>query len=409
MKVSSLILAAASLVAAASSATMKRAGEEKKVMHRPANFENWRTFKANGVNLGGWLVQEKGMEPSFFNDNGASAANDENAFCKILGAERCGELLETRYKNFFKKRDIDRFAAYGVNLLRVPVGYWAFMDAADGYYYHHGEQTKYLSKLAQYAQEQYGMHVILDFHGLPGGHNGLDNQGSTGDIAWWYNTTYFDQTLDLVKLSTEYVLAQPHPEQWTLSLINEPLSKGPIFFGQTNEGVAYLNKFYRASLDIVREMDPEMVVPVMLSDGFAGPLMWEEWWGTNTENIVFDTHIYYFIGGSYGFAAQYDSCYSAKVWESHKQPVFIGEWSIQATMGNSADFDQRSLFYYSQWDAYNTYMSGGAFWNGKHMGTNVIGDDSTDQSYYWSFQKLASQGVIKKLGETYTAYTCESS
>ncbi|KAH9897500.1 glycoside hydrolase superfamily [Xylariomycetidae sp. FL2044] len=413
MKFSLLSLGAASLVAAAPkhlTAPSRRdnstgTGNVERVVGSYGKFENWATFKANGVNLGGWLLQEKAIDPIFFEDNAPDAA-DEDSFCEILGQEECGELLEERYKTFFQLCDIDFFASYGVNLLRVPVGYWAFMDAMPGYHYYAGNQLAWLTRLATYAQETHGMHIVLDLHGLPGGQNGLDNQGKTGELYWWNNQTNFDASVEMVRLATEYVLDQPHPEQWTISLINEPLMQGPSFFGQTSESMALLNEYYYASIDIIRGLDPAQVVPIMLSDGFSGQPAWNEWWADNTQNIVFDTHIYFFVGGSYGAYAYYDACYLAKSYAEHTQPVFLGEWSIQATVMNTGDVDIRSLFYYTQLDAYVKYLSGGAMWNGKHFGTDIVGDDGTDQSWYWGWSKMASQGVVKKPGETYTTYEC---
>ncbi|KAH9890241.1 glycoside hydrolase superfamily [Xylariomycetidae sp. FL2044] len=369
--------------------------------------KNWKTFKSNGVNLGGWLSQEKGIDPDFFNKNGASDAADENAFCKTLGQLKCGLLLEKRYATYFTTADVDLFAEYGVNLLRIPIGYWAFHKAYDGDSYHTGSQLLHLSALAKYAIEKKGMHIILDLHGLPGGQNGLDNQGKSGDLYWWNNQTNFDRSIDLVKRATDFILIQSKPEQWTLSVINEPLMQGPAFFGQNDESVAYLNKYYKACIDAIRAKDPNKRIPIMLSDGFSGEQAWEKYWGNSQANLVFDTHIYFFSGSTYSYSGPYDACYLAKSYSNTTLPVFIGEWSIQAAAFNTGDVEQRALFYQTQFDAYIKYVHGGAFWNGKHAGPNVVGDDGTDQTYYWSFQKMASQGVIKKPGEQTNTITCD--
>jgi hypothetical protein len=94
-------------------------------------FPGWRNYKSNGVNLGGWLVLEKGIHPSFFNDNAPSAI-DEDSFCETLGRAKCGALLENRYNTYITTKDIDNFATYGVKTLRIPIGYWAYMPAIAG-------------------------------------------------------------------------------------------------------------------------------------------------------------------------------------------------------------------------------------------------------------------------------------
>jgi aryl-phospho-beta-D-glucosidase BglC (GH1 family) len=377
----------------------------KKSHNKAAPFVGWNSFKSNGVDLGGWLSQEKGIDPAFFDDNGASAAIDEDSFCAVLGQKKCGKLLEQRYKEFITEDDIDIFASYGVNLVRVPLGYWAFMPAIKGDNYYTGKQLHYLSKIAKHAISK-GMHVIVDLHGLPGGQSGLDNQGKTNQIDWWHNSTHMDQTLNLVGLATDFILAQSNSNQFTLSIINEPLP-ALYYFGQTDESMEYLNDFYGAALDLVRKKSA--TIPVMLADGFVGPQTWEKFprWVHNKENIVFDAHIYFFTGGSYSYDAPYSACYLAKSYQVATNPVFIGEWSIQASNFNSADVQQRKLFFQSQFNAYNTYLSGGAVWNGKHRGAVVVGDDGSKQPEYWGWQTMAAEGVVPKVGEELIAATCE--
>lgn len=351
----------------------------------------------------GCLVLEKGIDPSFFNDNGAASAADEDEFCQVLGDIKCGLLLEKRYWSYITKKDIDYYASYGVNLIRVPVGYWAFMLRQKGMHYHTGGQLLAFANIAQYAISK-GMHVIVDLHGLPGGQNGLDNQGKTGQLEWWNNDANFDASIKLVKLATDWIKLQPNSNQFTLSIINEPLP-ALLHFGQTEESFAYLNKFYNASLTAIRKKTTSL--PVMFSDGFSGEQIWEQWWPQTNLNIVWDTHIYFFSGGAYAYDAPYSACYLAKSYAKAINPVFIGEWSIQAGTMNHVGDDTRKLFFQTQLQAYMGMLAGGAFWNAKHNGTSVVGDDGSKQPSYWSWSQLASEGIVPKAGDTVLAATCE--
>ena len=174
----------------------------------PAKFQGWKTYKANGVNLGGWLTLEKGLDPAFFNNNGASAAIDEDSFCQVLGKFRCGLLLEQRYRTYFTTQDIDKFASFDVNTLRIPVGYWAFMPSSPGNHYYTGGQLLALTKIAQYAILRYNMHIIVDLHGLPGGQNAFDNQGKTGQLDWVSYLVYMLWSLNNSANATLYIVAQ---------------------------------------------------------------------------------------------------------------------------------------------------------------------------------------------------------
>lgn len=59
----------------------------------------------------------------------------------------------------------------------------------------------------------------------------------------------------------------------------------------------------------------------------------------------------------------------------------------------------RRDFYRSQLQAYTQYLSGGMFWNGKHDGDAIVGDDGSAQKYYWSWEILASEGIVPRPGD----------
>lgn len=207
----------------------------------------------------------------------------------------------------------------------------------------------------------------------------------------------------MVSRATDWIKLQPKSDQFTLSLINEPLP-ALYYFGQTNASFAYLNKFYNASMAVIRKKMKNL--PVMLSDGIAGPQIWEQWWGRTDLNIVWDTHIYFFQDKAYSWDAPYSACYLTKSYSTAINPVFIGEWSIQAGTMNHVGDNQRKLSYQTQLQAYTTMLAGGAFWNAKHKSTLVVGDDGSQQFMYWSWEQLASQGIAPRPGEKIEAATC---
>jgi hypothetical protein len=82
------------------------------------SYVNWATFNASGVNLGGGLEQEMVINPVFWAEYGGNSA-DEWDLCAPLGSQ-CGPVLERRYATFITPSDIDRLAAAGVAVLRIP-------------------------------------------------------------------------------------------------------------------------------------------------------------------------------------------------------------------------------------------------------------------------------------------------
>jgi aryl-phospho-beta-D-glucosidase BglC (GH1 family) len=362
---------------------------------KPNTFPGWRNYKSNGVNLGGWLLLEFNIDPNFFRTNAPNAI-DEDSFCKELGNKACGALLEKRFNEYITTKDIDMFASYGVNTLRIPIGYWAYMPAQADVNYYTGGQLAAMHRIAQYAITKHNMHIVVDLHALPGGQNGLDNQGKTGQLTWWNNQTNFDLSIEMVKKATADILARPNAGSFTLSLINEPLP-ALYYFGQTQDSIAYLNKYYTAGLKAVRAQSKTL--PIAISDGFIGPQTWNPYWTDVDPYIVIDTHIYFFVGGSYSYDAAYGACYLAKSYVNASNPVFIGEWSIQATLHNHLGDNTRRDFYHGQFQAYNSYLNGGMFWNGKHDGDAIVGEDGSEQKNYWSWEILAQDGIVPRPGD----------
>ena len=39
------------------------------------------------------------------------------------------------------------------------------------------------------------------------------------------------------------------------------------------------------------------------------------------------------------------------------------------------------------------------FWNGKHDGDAIVGEDGSEQKYYWSWELLAQEGIVPRPGE----------
>jgi hypothetical protein len=85
-----------------------------------ADYINWTTYKANGVNLGGWLVQELFIDSAWWVAHSKCAiAPDEWTLCANLGRS-CGSVLEQRYASWITTQEIDRLHAASVNTLADP-------------------------------------------------------------------------------------------------------------------------------------------------------------------------------------------------------------------------------------------------------------------------------------------------
>lgn len=130
------------------------------------DYVDWKTYNANGVNLGCWLELEYSCYEEWWASLGTSAT-DEWSLCQQLGAEKCADVCETHYATFINTSTIDALASVGVNTLRIPTTYAAWIDVPGSELYH-GQQRHYLRHIMNYAIRKHQMHITLGLHSLPG-------------------------------------------------------------------------------------------------------------------------------------------------------------------------------------------------------------------------------------------------
>lgn len=112
-----------------------------------------------GVNIGGWLVLEPWITPSIFEPFGGAVV-DEYTLCQNAGDAE--SILRSHWDSWVSLSDFHKIAGNGLNLVRIPIGYWAFQKY---------EQDPYIQGAADYLDtaigwaRQTGLKVWIDLHG----------------------------------------------------------------------------------------------------------------------------------------------------------------------------------------------------------------------------------------------------
>ena len=208
-------------------------------------FSGWNTYKANGVNLGEWrrtgtpsetqteyslaITTPLGswLEVEQSNTPGIIPAQypDEWTYCATEGKAVCGPVLERHYSTWYTTADIDKFAAYGINTLRIPTHYAVWLEVPGSQLYT-GNQKQHLKTITDYAIRK-GMHVVIGLHSLPGGVNWLDIGEAFTHLDWWYNATNLDYSLQTIDKVLDFVQASPNPSQVCCASCRSVPAKGP--------------------------------------------------------------------------------------------------------------------------------------------------------------------------------------
>ncbi|KAK8058197.1 glucan 1-3-beta-glucosidase precursor [Apiospora phragmitis] len=371
----------------------------------PTSYLDWKTFQGDGVNLGGWLIQEPFIDTAWWSTHCGADVADEWTCCANLG-DQCGPVFEQRYATWFTTADIDVLAAAGLRVLRIPTTYQAWIDLP-GSALHHGQQRARLREVATHAVTTHGMHVVLDLHGLPGGVNNQTIGERVGGLDWWYNETALAWSLKTVDAVLDFIQQSGSPQAFSLEPVNEPMDN-PDDIGLpsalSDEAADWLLKYYHAVLDRVAAVNPQ--IPVMLNDGFKGPAYFAGNF-TADQNIVFDVHYYYFNGrpaGSNNVTEMIcaDARGAADADDGNTFPVFTGEWAIETMYNNS--LDARKDILNAGLAAFGKHTKGSAYWTGKVVSNEAVAGQGRSRttgatracwSWAWSIRSLLRGSVIR--------------
>lgn len=252
------------------------------------NFINWKNFKGNGVTLSGWLVQDKTLDIDWWNKYG-SDCDDEWSLTAKLGGQ-AGAVLEARYASYITTSYIDSLAAAGINLLRIPTHYSAWISVPGSGLYH-GNQQAYLKTICDYAIQRHGMHIVIGLDSLPGGVNGLATGERIGATAWFNSAENLSYSFKAIDAILGFISATGHVNAFTVSPINEPCDVTANFAttgGLSLQATNFINTYVQGVLKKIAKLDAR--IPCMLQDGFLGHDYWAPFFSANA-NLVIDSHV----------------------------------------------------------------------------------------------------------------------
>ncbi|OZG62757.1 glycosyl hydrolase family 5 [Bifidobacterium lemurum] len=294
--------------------------------------------KINGVNLGNWLVLERWMSPSLFEESGE---DDEIWMHRTMPASRLEEVLREHRDTYVTLADFQAIAARGYNLVRLPVPYFVFGDVSG-----HPGCIEYVDKAFAWARET-GLKVLLDLHTVPGSQNGYDNGGLTGVCRWSRSPRAVEFALSvLTRLAERY---RDDPALYGVEVLNEPISwlvyrTAPSTgraksmgeaYGSGHVSMRFLKRFYREAYRRLRSvLRPETVI--VFHDGFRLN-RWGNWFRREgMRRVMLDTHIY--IAAMESFVPIHEM-WAYRLFVKLNElmirraaryvPVVVGEWCIE--------------------------------------------------------------------------------
>jgi aryl-phospho-beta-D-glucosidase BglC (GH1 family) len=293
-----------------------------------------------GVNLGNWLVLEKWMSPSLFDQ---TTAEDEYWLPRQLSKEVYEARIKVHRSEYITERDFVTIKSWGMTTIRIPVPYFIFGDREPFI-----GCIEELDKAFNWA-EKYGLQILIDLHTAPQGQNGFDNGGICGVCKWAQNPEEVEFVLTVLeRLANRYGTREG---LWGIEVINEPVSDSmwvnmdiqkryppvdtEMAKGSKGISLSFLRQFYKDAYDRIRKFMPEDKY-VVIHDGFEfkawKDFMQEDYY----KNVVLDTHQYLMMAEMFGCQQTIEGYlefvkeHFEKDIEEMQQyfPVICGEWCL---------------------------------------------------------------------------------
>lgn len=235
-------------------------------------------------------------------------------------------VLEPHWQSWVTLADFQKIAGYGFNLVRVPIGFWAYDN--DGTTFSKGA-AKYLNQAVGWAS-QTGLKVIIDLHGAPGSQNGFDNSGQRlPSPTWQQNSSNIDRTLAVLDtIQQQYGGAQYDDVIAGIEILNEPLS--------SELNLDELKHFEVNAYNQQRQYSQDRVV--VIQDGFQAPSSYNGWLtpsDDNAQNVALDHHEYQVFTDEEVALVPWQHrqlvCNNAASYSGADKWTFVGEWTAAMT------------------------------------------------------------------------------
>ncbi|KAL5336593.1 glucan endo-1,6-beta-glucosidase B [Aspergillus crustosus] len=351
--------------------------------------------KIRGVNLGSHLVFEPWIANSVWTSLGCGSTLSEFDCVLSLGQKAADAAFASHWKSWITQDDISQMREYGLNTVRIPVGYWIHEDLvnADSEHFPRGG-FKFLERVVGWASDA-GMYIIIDLHGAPAAQ--VPEQPFTGQFAstpGFYEDYQYERALKFLEWMTETIHQnKAFRNVGMIELLNEPLQNA----GQVK---SMRSSYYPDAFSRIRAKESSLGIT---SNNNLHIQMMNEQWGsgnpteflhdTDTTSVAYDDHRY--LKWAPDVAVNKDSYVSTSCADDRgaNTPTIVGEWSLSVPddVQWTADWEpSANVEFYRRWFAVQVIayerQLGWVFWTWK----SDLGD------YRTSYRDAVEAGVIPK-------------
>ena len=161
---------------------------QARVLQQDEQQETTRSLPSNlpirGVNLGSQFIVEPWMANDEWNGMGCGGQASEFDCVNKLGQAQANSVWQKHWSTWTTKDDIAKMKSFGLNAIRIPVGYWIQEDLVykDSEHFPQGG-LHYLEQICGWASDA-GFYIVIDLHGAPGAQ--VATNADTGQVGILY-------------------------------------------------------------------------------------------------------------------------------------------------------------------------------------------------------------------------------
>ncbi|RDL31330.1 putative endo-beta-1,6-glucanase [Venustampulla echinocandica] len=373
--------------------------------------KKWLPSSSNirGVNLGCLFVFEPWLASDEWGSMGCGPYVSEFDCVSALGQSQANVIFQNHWDSWITQDDITQIQSFGLNTIRIPIGYWIMESLVyDSEYFPQGG-FQYLQRLCGWASDV-GLYIIIDLHGAPGAQVPTNpNTGQYAPSAGFYIDWQFDRATKFLSWLTNIIHTQYYFRNvGMIGVVNEPIQNPDAVPG-------LLSSFYPNAYTAIRNVESALGV-ASYNSLHVQPM--NQLWGSGSPNqnmpstyfMAYDDHRYVKWDPSVPVShSAYitDACnnnrnrsvkvnilpfYNLTDSSDNNTPTIVGEFSLSVpdNVQWSPDWHpSNNQGFYSQWFAaqvsrYEADTDGWIFWTWKSQ----LGD------YRWSYQDAIAAGVI---------------
>lgn len=203
-----------------------------------------------GFGLGGWFLPEGYMWKLYTKCD--RPRRMETLIETLCGSDYAERFWETYFDYYITEADIQFIAEHGYNSVRMPLNARKLYQKNEDQMVFDHDAISRLDRLIQWCA-RWGIYVILDMHGAPGGQTGANIDDSENDLPELFTNPEAER--DLIQLwkmlATRY---RDEPAVMGYDLLNEPL---PNWFSEHNPKLMPL---YVKLIDAIRAVDSKHLI-----------------------------------------------------------------------------------------------------------------------------------------------------